>query len=203
MHEPSSWAPTDIVSKPALFVLGAAPLGWWCTGVWGAALRMMAIGCRSLSLDAGRCIAILRALSSCCSRWARFVMDWAFWISVRNSIMPVSHHYRLVEVEGLPWTMATAQHGASERLIPILMRALVTAFGLAPPALTAGASGNEIGGPMAAVILSGLPQHVSNQLTDAARGISAYVGRCGPAGSCLEAGRVTRFTRLECLDFFL
>lgn len=79
-----------------------------------------------------------------------------FGISVRNSIMLIAHYRHLVEVEGQLWNAATAQRGASERLIPILMTALVTALGLAPLALTAGAPGNEIEGPMAAVILGGL-----------------------------------------------
>jgi len=46
---------------------------------------------------------------------------------------------------------------ASERLIPILITALVTALALLPLALTSGAAGNEIEGPMAIVILAGLP----------------------------------------------
>jgi Cu/Ag efflux pump CusA len=79
-----------------------------------------------------------------------------FGISVRNSIMLVSHYRHLVEVEGQPWTLATVQRGAAERLVPILMTAVVTALGLAPLALTSGAPGNEIEGPMAAVILGGL-----------------------------------------------
>ena len=79
-----------------------------------------------------------------------------FGISVRNSIMLVSHYRHLVEVEGEPWNLRTVQRGAAERLVPILMTALVTALGLAPLALTAGAPGNEIEGPMAAVILGGL-----------------------------------------------
>ena len=79
-----------------------------------------------------------------------------FGISVRNSIMLVSHYRHLVGVEGMPWTVATIQQGAIERLLPILMTALVTALGLAPLALTSGAPGNEIEGPMAAVILGGL-----------------------------------------------
>ncbi|MBI1330281.1 MAG: AcrB/AcrD/AcrF family protein [Alphaproteobacteria bacterium] len=79
-----------------------------------------------------------------------------FGISVRNAIMLVSHYHHLVEQEGQPWTLATAIRGASERLIPILMTALVTALGLAPLALTAGAPGNEIEGAMAAIILGGL-----------------------------------------------
>ena len=79
-----------------------------------------------------------------------------FGISVRNSIMLVSHYRHLVEVEGESWNLQTVRRGAAERLVPILMTALVTALGLAPLALTAGAPGNEIEGPMAAVILGGL-----------------------------------------------
>lgn len=77
-------------------------------------------------------------------------------ISLRNSIMLISHYEHLVEVDGLPWGIDTAVLGASERLAPILMTALVTALALLPLALTSGAAGNEIEGPMAIVILGGL-----------------------------------------------
>ncbi|PMS19644.1 CusA/CzcA family heavy metal efflux RND transporter [Trinickia dabaoshanensis] len=79
-----------------------------------------------------------------------------FGISLRNSIMLISHYEHLVHIDQLTWNMDTAVRGASERLVPILMTALVTALALAPLALTSGAAGNEIEGPMAIVILGGL-----------------------------------------------
>ncbi len=79
-----------------------------------------------------------------------------FGISLRNSIMLISHYEHLVHVDEMPWGMEAAVRGASERLIPIMMTALVTALALLPLALTSGAAGNEIEGPMAIVILGGL-----------------------------------------------
>jgi Cu/Ag efflux pump CusA len=79
-----------------------------------------------------------------------------FGITMRNSIMMVSHFEHLVAVDGLPWTVETALRGASERLVPVLMTALVTALGLLPIALGTGEPGKEIEGPMAIVILGGL-----------------------------------------------
>ena len=79
-----------------------------------------------------------------------------FGITTRNSIMLISHFDHLVTVEGAEWNHATATRGASERLIPILMTALVTALGLLPLALGSGEAGREIEGPMAIVILGGL-----------------------------------------------
>jgi Cu/Ag efflux pump CusA len=79
-----------------------------------------------------------------------------FGISMRNSIMMISHFEHLVRAEGCPWGLATALRGASERLAPILMTALVTGLGLLPLALGSGRAGGEIEGPMALVILGGL-----------------------------------------------
>jgi CzcA family heavy metal efflux pump len=79
-----------------------------------------------------------------------------FGITIRNSILLVSHYHHLVSVEGLDWGLETALRGAEERLVPILMTALVTAFGLLPLALGSGEAGREIEGPMAIVILGGL-----------------------------------------------
>jgi CzcA family heavy metal efflux pump len=79
-----------------------------------------------------------------------------FGITARNSIMMISHFEHLVRVEGMTWGMEAALRGASERLAPILMTALVTALGLLPLALGSGEAGREIEGPMALVILGGL-----------------------------------------------
>lgn len=79
-----------------------------------------------------------------------------FGITTRNSIMMISHFEHLVRREGMTWGLPTVIRGASERLIPILMTALVTAIGLLPLAVGTGEAGREIEGPMAIVILGGL-----------------------------------------------
>jgi Cu/Ag efflux pump CusA len=79
-----------------------------------------------------------------------------FGITLRNSIMLISHYEHLVDVEGREWSYQTAIQGASERLAPILMTALVTALGLLPLAIGSGSAGQEIEGPLAIVILGGL-----------------------------------------------
>ncbi|MGY2049793.1 efflux RND transporter permease subunit [Methylobacterium sp. JK268] len=79
-----------------------------------------------------------------------------FGISLRNTIMMISHYDHLVRVEGRSWGIATAIEGAGDRLVPILATSLVTGLGLMPLALGAGEPGREIEGPMAIVILGGL-----------------------------------------------
>lgn len=79
-----------------------------------------------------------------------------FGITIRNSIMLISHYEHLVTVEGREWGYRTAIDGAAERLAPILMTALVTALGLLPLAIGRNAPGQEVEGPLAIVILGGL-----------------------------------------------
>ena len=79
-----------------------------------------------------------------------------FGITLRNSIMLVSHYRHLLVVEGAPWTIDTVVRGASERLPSILMTALVTALAMLPIAFDADNPGHEIMGPMAAIIIGGL-----------------------------------------------
>ncbi|MDE3010112.1 MAG: efflux RND transporter permease subunit [Pseudomonadota bacterium] len=79
-----------------------------------------------------------------------------FGITLRNSIMLVSHYQYLTTHDGLPWNADTARRGAAERLPSILMTALVTGLGLLPLALGSGEPGREIEGPMASIIVGGL-----------------------------------------------
>ncbi len=79
-----------------------------------------------------------------------------FGITMRNSIMMIAHYEHLVQVEGMTWGLEAAMRGAAERLLPILMTAMVTGLGLLPLALGSGEAGREIEGPMAIVILGGL-----------------------------------------------
>ena len=79
-----------------------------------------------------------------------------FGITLRNSIMLVSHYQHLIDFEGMEWGLETAIQGASERLPSILMTALVTALGLLPLAAGSGQPGREIEGPMATIIVGGL-----------------------------------------------
>ncbi len=79
-----------------------------------------------------------------------------FGITVRNSIMLISHYRHLVEDDGHEWNLRTAIRGAQERLPSILMTALVTALAMMPIAFDSDNPGREIMGPMAAIIIGGL-----------------------------------------------
>ncbi len=79
-----------------------------------------------------------------------------FGITMRNSIMMISHFDHLVGSEGMRWGRSAVLRGASERLLPILMTATVTALGVLPLALASQTPGREIEGPMAIIILGGL-----------------------------------------------
>ncbi len=79
-----------------------------------------------------------------------------FGITLRNSIMMVSHYQHLIDSEHCVWGLETCIRGASERLPSILMTALVTALGLLPLAAGSGQPGREIEGPMATIIVGGL-----------------------------------------------
>jgi CzcA family heavy metal efflux pump len=79
-----------------------------------------------------------------------------FGVSARNAILLLDHYEHLVLVEGAPWSFDTVLHGAQQRLVPILMTAVVTALGLLPLAVGMNQPGQEIEGPMAVTVLGGL-----------------------------------------------
>jgi len=84
-------------------------------------------------------------------------------ISVRNGILKVSHYINLMRFEGEAFDHKMIMRGSIERLSPVLMTALVTAFALAPLLFEAERPGTEILHPVAVVIFSGL---ISSTLLD-------------------------------------
>jgi len=84
-------------------------------------------------------------------------------ISVRNGILKVSHYINLMRFEGEAFDHKMIVRGSMERLSPVLMTALVTAFALAPLLFEAERPGTEILHPVAVVIFSGL---ISSTLLD-------------------------------------
>ena len=77
-------------------------------------------------------------------------------ISVRNGILKVSHYVNLMRLEGENFDHKMIVRGSLERLAPVLMTALVTAFALAPLLFEAEQPGTEVLHPVAVVIFSGL-----------------------------------------------
>ncbi|MGV6809229.1 MAG: efflux RND transporter permease subunit [bacterium] len=77
-------------------------------------------------------------------------------ISTRNGILKVSHYLNLIRLEGECFSHALIIRGAQERLVPVLMTALVAAFALLPLLFEAEQAGTEILHPVAVVIFSGM-----------------------------------------------
>jgi HME family heavy-metal exporter len=84
-------------------------------------------------------------------------------IAARNGILKLSHYLNLCRFEGEVFGRAMIVRGSLERLTPVLMTALVTAFALTPLLLAADAPGKEVLHPVAVVIFGGL---ISSTLLD-------------------------------------
>ena len=84
-------------------------------------------------------------------------------ISIRNGILKVSHYLNLMLAEGEAFNEKMVIRGSLERLSPVMMTALVTAFALLPLLFEASQPGTEILHPVAVVIFFGL---ISSTLLD-------------------------------------
>ena len=77
-------------------------------------------------------------------------------IASRNGILKISHYLNLIRHEGETFGKQLLIRGAQERLAPVMMTSMVTAFALIPLLLAANEPGKEILHPVAIVIFSGL-----------------------------------------------
>ncbi len=102
-------------------------------------------------------------------------------IAARNGLMLISHYRHLECEENMPFGRELVLRGAEERLAPILMTAVTTAFALLPVALGGDLPGHEIEHPMAIVILGGLTSSTLLSLF----GLPALYLRWGNAGERL------------------
>ncbi len=77
-------------------------------------------------------------------------------IASRNGILKISHYLNLIRHEGEVFGKQLFIRGAQERLAPVMMTSMVTAFALIPLLMAADEPGKEILHPVAIVIFSGL-----------------------------------------------
>lgn len=104
-----------------------------------------------LALSGGILALWLRGLPLSISAIIGFIA--LFGIAVLNAVVLVSH-IRQLEAEGVPTAQAVVE-GATDRLRPVLMTALVASLGFLPMAL-ATSMGAEVQRPLATVVIGGL-----------------------------------------------
>jgi len=77
-------------------------------------------------------------------------------IAARNGIMLIEHYQNLERYEGETFGPRLVLRGARERISPIMMTALTTAFAVIPLVVAGSIPGHEIEHPLAVVVLGGL-----------------------------------------------
>lgn len=77
-------------------------------------------------------------------------------IASRNGIMMISHYLHLLKFEGESFNKEMIIRGSIERLVPVLMTAIVASLALLPLVFAKGQPGSEILHPVAVVIVGGL-----------------------------------------------
>jgi len=145
-------ARTDLIVHSLLATIGVLTLIYIAIG----RLRNVALIALNLPFALVGGVAAVIATGASLSLGSLVGFVTLFGITVRNSIMLVSHYRYLVEVEGQDWNLATAVRGAEERFPSITMTTLVTALAMLPIAINSDNPGREIMGPMAAIVIGGL-----------------------------------------------
>lgn len=87
---------------------------------------------------------------------ALFGLFTVLGISVSNSLLLVHNYRRLERTEGQEFGLGLILRGSQERIVPILITAMVMTVALVPFLVGGGLAGNELAAPMAGVILGGL-----------------------------------------------
>ena len=103
-------------------------------------------------------------------------------ISVRNGILKVSHYINLMRFEGETFNTQMILRGSLERLSPVLMTALVTAFALAPLLFEAERPGTEVLHPVAVVIFFRFDQfHPAGHIPHTRHVLAVWAKACSSA----------------------
>jgi Cu/Ag efflux pump CusA len=137
---------TILVAIGIFLILHASFRNWWLASLIFLALPAALVG-GILAAYLGDGVLSLGALVGIIT---------VLGIAARNGILLIQHYRHIEEVEGEAFGLDLILRGASERLSPILMTTLCTAFALLPLIIAGSIPGHEIEHPMAVVILGGL-----------------------------------------------
>jgi Cu/Ag efflux pump CusA len=117
-------------------------------------LAALVLGNLPLALVGGMAAAVIFRITLSLGAVVGFVT--LFGITARNAIMLVAHFRHLETSEGMPFGPELVVRGAVDRVLPIVMTALVTGLALVPIIVGGARAGQEIEHPMAVVIAGGL-----------------------------------------------